>query len=100
MKAKIYVVLEDYDNGEDYEDRVVSYREFIDIAGTINEARMKIQDLVSKILHDSKGFKLVPSEEGEENCTEIRRPSKYSSSEQDDETITFYIEEKEVEISD
>ena len=99
MKAKIYVVLEDYDNGESYEENYRSYRAFIDVAGTIENARRIVQDRILDIFYDpyQADGNMIVKQVGDMDNVTIEQPI-YDGG---NVSITrFYIEEKEVTIPD
>ena len=100
MKAKIYVVLEDYDNGESYEDWYSSHREFVNAVGTEEAARQLIRDEISEREKEAKeyGWYEGPAkveEDHEKGRTVLELPSGCHV-----EKYEYYIEEKEVTIPD
>ena len=96
MKAKIYVVLEDYDNGESYEEWYSANRTFVAVAGTEDTARQAIQDVILEMQkddwYDDPG---KISEDHERGRIVFERPSGCHV-----EKSEFYWIEKEVEIPD
>lgn len=99
MKSKIYVVLEDYDNGESYDEAYSSYRTFIDVAGTIEKARRMVQYRILDIFYDpyQADGNMIVKQVGDMDDVTIEQPI-YDGGEVS--TTRFYIEEKEVEIPD
>ena len=99
MKAKIYVVLRDYDNGEDYEDRYTVNREFVAVSGSKEEAHKAIWAQVSAITEpydqDNEDDYLIAGGHKANKVT-VEEKTFYNVT----ATTEFYIEEKEVEIPD
>lgn len=98
MKAKIYVVLEDYDNGESYEDHQCVYRSFVDVAGTNDAARKIIQDTILEMQKDD--WYNDPGKIDENSIPGRVVFLRLGLSCGVIERTEFYIEEKEVTIPD
>lgn len=98
MKAKIYVVLEDYDNGERYEEHQCVYRSFVDVAGTNDAARQIIQDKIFEMQKDD--WYEDPGKIYENSISGRVVFTRLGFSAGVIERTEFYIEEKEVIIPD
>lgn len=98
MKAKIYVILKDYDNGDSYEEHQCDYRSFVGLAGTDDAARQIIQDTIIEMQKDD--WYDDPGKIDENSISGRVVFMRLGFGVGVIERTEFYIEEKEVEIPD
>lgn len=88
--AKVYILLEDYDNGKLWEEHYWYYRQFAGVFPTEDAAKVRIKELYDKTEYKSSALK---EKDGEYSWT-----AKIGSGWEEEEEYTYTIVEEEMKI--